>query len=389
MELRAYLRTLVSKWWIVLGVFLVTYAATLALTFTQKPVYEARATYVVKLATGLGSEKDLASAVDILSRRTEIATTYTIVANSRQIKQLAADALGLPPGEQADVRVSSQLVPGTNIVEITAQASDPARARNFTDAVGTQLALYARNLYSTYTLEPLDSAVLPGRPIKPDKVLNLTLGGVMGIVLGMGLAFLAAYLQAPPENISNLSVLDDVTGTYNRRYLTMRLRQELSRVRRHGYPLSLALMNVDHQGVLAAAPEEVRREARRRVAQLLASQLREEDLMASFDGSVFAFLLPDLEGTAAKELVERMQAELSGKPIVLERSNTAFDLRSSAGIVTYSEMAPEHGVDADQLLEQGVRSLKASEDAPYGTIHLASANGKLLEAADVRSLIHA
>ncbi|HWQ16151.1 MAG TPA: diguanylate cyclase [Roseiflexaceae bacterium] len=389
MELRAYLRILMSKWWVVLVVFLVTYGVTLVLSFTQRPVYEARATYVVKLSANVGNEKDLASAVDILSRRTEIATTYTIVANSRQIKALAASALGLTPQRQADVKVSSQLVPGTNIVEITTQSSDPVLARDFTDAVGAQLAAYARNLYATYTLEPLDQASLPSRPIRPDKVLNLMLGGAMGLVLGVGLAFLAAYLQAPPENVTSLSLLDEETGVYNRRYLTMRLRQELSRAQRMGYSFSLALLNADHQRALHNAPEEVRREVYRRVALLLAGQLREEDTMASFGGGVFAFLLPDMAGDAAKELVERLQLAVSSRPIVLERSNTAFDLRSSAGIVTYAENAPDQRVEAEQLLEEVARSLRASEVAPYGTIHMTSVSGTLHDGSDVRSLLPA
>src|SRR5689334_4656764 len=112
MELRAYLGTLISKWWIVLITFMITYGATLAFTFMQKPVYEGHATYVVKLNSSLGNDKDLASAVDILRRRTEIATTYTLVANSGQIKKQAAEALGLSADQKADISVLSELVPG-------------------------------------------------------------------------------------------------------------------------------------------------------------------------------------------------------------------------------------------------------------------------------------
>jgi diguanylate cyclase (GGDEF)-like protein len=248
---------------------------------------------------------------------------------------------------------------------------------------------YVRDLYETYTLESLDRGNLPDEPIKPNKPLNLALGGLMGLIVGAGMAFLAAYLQAPPESVTSVSVLDEDTGVYNQRYLTMRLRQELSRARRNGYPLALALMNVDHRGTLADASEQLRREALRRVALLLTPQLRDEDTMAYFGGTVFAFLLPDLTGDDAKAHVERLQMIISASPVELERSNIALDLRCSAGIVAYSEHMPESGAEADILLEQANRSLKESETATYGRVFLSAENGSLATTADARSIVSA
>jgi diguanylate cyclase (GGDEF)-like protein len=387
MELRAYLRTLISKWWILLVVFLITYSATLAFTFTQKPVYQGRATYVVKLNSTFSNDKDLASAVDILSRRTEIATTYTIVANSRQLKKLASDALGLTTEQKADVSVSSQLVPGTNVVEIIVQSGDPVLARDFTNAVGTKLVTYTRGLYETYTLELLDPSGLPDKPVKPNKLLNLMLGGVMGLLLGAGLAFLAAYLQAPPEAVANVGILDDETGVYSRRYLTTRLRQELGRSGRNGYPLSLALLNADHRGALGESTPQVRREALRRIALLLTPQLRDEDLMAHVEGATFALLLPDTGAEAARESVERLRALISGSPLDLERSGVKLDLYSSAGIATYPDIAPGQEIAPDNMLEQAARALKQAETAAYGKVYLLPDNDAPEEAADARPVV--
>jgi diguanylate cyclase (GGDEF)-like protein len=381
MELRAYLRTLIRKWWIVLIVFLITYGATLAFTFTQQPVYQSTATYVVKLNSLLSNDKDLASAVDILSRRTEIATTYTIVANSQQLKQLASQALGLSPAQRDDITVSSELVAGTNVLEITTQSHDPVLTRDFTNAVGAKLVSYARGLYETYTLEPLDPAGLPSAPIKPNKPLNLALGALMGLLLGTGMAFLAAYLHAPLESVTSLSVLDDATGVYNQRYLTMRLRQELSRAKRKGYPLSLALINVDRYGVLAERSAEVRQEVLRRVAKRLAPQLRDEDMMAHLDNSVFGLLLVDTAGEEAKEMIERLQALVDARPVELDRSGDAVDLRCCGGVVAYSAIDTHKTTEPGELMAEAERALKQAEAAAYSTVEVLPGPSEQLQAA--------
>jgi capsular polysaccharide biosynthesis protein len=108
-------------------------------------------------------------------------------------------ALGLTAPQRADVTVTSDLLPGTNVVEIVGESRDPILARDFTDAVGAQTVSYVGDLYETYRLEPLDTANLTDIPIAPNKPLNLTLGAILGLVLGIGFALLAAYLQAPVD----------------------------------------------------------------------------------------------------------------------------------------------------------------------------------------------
>src|SRR6266487_5331241 len=144
MELRAYLHTLARRWWIVLLVFVITYAATLAFTFTQKPVYQATATFVMTLGPAFRNNKDSASTLDILSRRTEIATTYTTLAASRMIKKQAADELGLSEEQRSELAVTSLLEAGTNVIDISVQGPNPRLVRDFTNTVGAKMVDYVQ-----------------------------------------------------------------------------------------------------------------------------------------------------------------------------------------------------------------------------------------------------
>jgi capsular polysaccharide biosynthesis protein len=228
MELKAYLQILLKKWWIVLPAFLITFTATMVFTFTQVPIYTATATFVVRPNASFGDLKSFANGLDMLSRRTEIATTYAEVASSRLIKREAADALGVSKDLRQGLSVSSQLLAGTNVVKVTVEGSDPTIVRDFANMVGTKTIDYVQELYETYDLKPLDQATLPSAPVKPDKLLNLSLGAVIGLSLGVGLAFVSEYLQTPLERVTNFGILDDETGVYNKRYLSQRLREEMS-----------------------------------------------------------------------------------------------------------------------------------------------------------------
>ena len=226
MEFKTYLRILVNRWWIILPSFLITFIATVVFTFTQPVVYQATATYVVRVGVIFQDDRSFVSALDTLSRRVEIASTYAEVTNSRVIKNLAADALGLSPEHRRSLSVDSRLIAGTNILEIIVEGNDPVLVRDFTNAVGAQTVAYVQKLYETYELELLDQAALPRSPVKPDKVLNLTLGGLFGLILGVGLALFAEYLRSgsAPSPVHR----EPEAVAYTPTQLTFKLQQELA-----------------------------------------------------------------------------------------------------------------------------------------------------------------
>ena len=97
MELRAYLRILRRKWWIVVSVFVVTLVATAALSFSQPSVYEASTTLLARPGAEFTDAKSQVSALDTLANRAEIVATYAEVANSRLIKGQVMSDLNLSP----------------------------------------------------------------------------------------------------------------------------------------------------------------------------------------------------------------------------------------------------------------------------------------------------
>ncbi|RLC76074.1 MAG: hypothetical protein DRJ03_20620 [Chloroflexi bacterium] len=365
MELKIYLRILLKKWWIVLPVFLVTFTSTIVFTFTQAPTYRAVATFVVTPTSSFGDIRSFASGLDMLSRRTEIATTYTEVAISHLIRGQASEELGLSQSQRKGLSVESKLRAGTNVFEIVVEGNDPVLVRDFANTIGVKTMAYVQELYEMYSLSPLDEATVPNFPIKPNKMLNLALGGVFGLALGVGLAFLSVYLQTPVESVTGLGIFDDETGVYNNRYFGQRLGEEMSRAKRNEYPLSLALMNVDQLEIMNGhLSAQDRSEALRKVAVFLKQYLREEDIIARFGETVFAFLLPDMPEEKAKAVMEKLQTRIAWTPFEIERSGIKLNLNGAAGVAAYNY----NGTGQDDFLSQADQALQLAKTAGYGKV---------------------
>ena len=369
MELKAYLWVLLRKWWIILPAFLITVTTTVVLTFTPTPAYVATATFVVAPSSSFENINSLMNGLEVLSRRGEIASTYAEVIVSRLVRQDAADELRLSQDQRKGLLVECQLVAGTNMLEITVEGDDPVLVRDFADMMGVKAMTYVKDLYEPFDLRLLDHAMLPTAPTKPDKGLNLALGAVLGLALGAGLAFFTEYLQVPLESVANLSILDDETGVYNKRYLKQRLGEEMSRAKRNKYPLSLALMNVDHPELIGtSSSSQVRAQVLRRLAVFLKQHLREEDVLARLDGAVFAFLLPDIPGEKAKAIMEELQIKMASIPWETERNGTRLNPSSATGVVAYQY----NGTGQDEFLAEAGCALQQAEAGGYGKTHLFS-----------------
>jgi len=199
MELRTYLRVLFKYWWLVLIVFVIALGFTAWFTFSQVPIFESSATFIVRPTLSAEDARSELSGLDVLGRQGDIASTFAEMANSRQIKDKAAERLGISSSQRRSLSVDSQLVAGTYLLKITVEGPDPELIRDFANMVGDETIEFVEELYVTYELVTLDPATVPSLPSTPNKILNLALGAALGLVLGGGLAFLAYYLQSPSD----------------------------------------------------------------------------------------------------------------------------------------------------------------------------------------------
>lgn len=360
MELRSLIRVFVEKWWLVVPAFLMTFGSAAVLTLSQPAVYQSNSTFVVKVTSVEG--QDVLSALGLLSRQTEIAETYAQAAESRAIRQAANAALRLNARQQDDVQLESSLVAGSNLLQLSVTSTDQRLAQAYNTAVGTALVKFADGLYPSFELVTLDTAGAPGRPVSPNIPLNLGLGLVVALLLAGGVGYVATIISPTARPKAQIEMLDRESSAYSSAFFMLRLRQEMSRVRRANSPLSIALINVNHSGVLDRADVRVRREALGKLAAFLDAHLRIEDLSGRLEGDTFAILLADTTEADAMEMVESLRGRMALPAIGADPSGQALRASPAAGVVEYDGQP----ITVAELIEQARQALRDAEAVPAG-----------------------
>jgi diguanylate cyclase (GGDEF)-like protein len=114
------------------------------------------------------------------------------------------------------------------------------------------------------------------------------------------------------ERALALANIDELTGLTNRRGFYDRFELELERAHRHGKPLCVALLDVDHFKHLNDTFGHL--EGDRvlvELSRLMQATIRKTDLVARFGGEEFALLLPEILPNDAAELMERLRQTIA------------------------------------------------------------------------------
>ena len=116
---------------------------------------------------------------------------------------------------------------------------------------------------------------------------------------------------------------DVLTGWHNRRYLQVRLNEELARARRDRSHLACLMLDVDHFKSVNdrwghAAGDAVLQE----LATRIDTQVRASDVAARYGGEEFVVLLPDTGNDSAVLLAERIRRAIAEAPFSLPGGQT-------------------------------------------------------------------
>ncbi len=168
---------------------------------------------------------------------------------------------------------------------------------------------------------------------------------------------------------------DVLTGWNNRRYLAVRIVEELARARRERTRLVCLMLDIDHFKRVNdtwghAAGDAVLRE----LAQRIESQVRASDVAARYGGEEFVVLLPDTDIDAAANLAERVRAEIAAAPVELP-GGEQVTITASIGL---AEVSP--APDDDDLKTLG-DSLIARADVALYAAKSAGRDQVMVEAA--------
>ncbi len=161
------------------------------------------------------------------------------------------------------------------------------------------------------------------------------------------------------RRLSELASRDELTGLGNRRYFTQRGEEAVRLAVRHGRPLSVLMIDLDH---FKAVNDRYGHAAGDDVLKFLAVTLslhsRTTDVCGRIGGEEFAMVLPETGLAEALTSAERIRAAVERSPIPTDQSPEPIAVTVSIGAATLQGRRT-----LDELLEEADRALYEAKNA--------------------------
>jgi len=138
------------------------------------------------------------------------------------------------------------------------------------------------------------------------------------------------------SRVSRMTIIDDVSGTYNRRYFDMVLEEEWKRSMREYTPLSLLMVDIDYfKAYNDSFGHQMGDVCLFSVGKLLSGQLkRTADFTARYGGEEFAIVLPNTSVEHARLLAERLRRSVEEARIKAGKEDVSPWVTVSVGLAT-------------------------------------------------------
>ncbi|WP_167829005.1 polysaccharide biosynthesis tyrosine autokinase [Streptomyces sp. MZ04] len=215
MDLRGFLTVVVRRWPSCAACLLLGALAAWAVNALTTPVYEARTQLFV--ATHAGADTTQLNQGQSFSQARVL--SYANIVNTRQVTEPVVTELRLPttPDELAG-RIRAEAPVNTVLIDITVSDTDPRRAAHIANAVAVRFGRVVERLeiprtavaaepVSPVTLGVTQQATAPSVPVSPRPLLNLAVGLLGGLLLGVALAALRETLDTTFKTAEALSEL--------------------------------------------------------------------------------------------------------------------------------------------------------------------------------------
>lgn len=164
------------------------------------------------------------------------------------------------------------------------------------------------------------------------------------------------------DSFYELSMRDELTDAFNRRYFNERLEEEVHRAKRNGRPFSVIILDIDSfKQINDNYGHKAGDELLIQFVRFLQSRLRKSDLIARLGGDEFVLLLPDTESEKSFLLVERLRKSLEETMFFFKQNCSGEVIRTtmSAGI----SCCPHHSDEASKLLHLADNALYSAKKA--------------------------
>lgn len=195
--LQVYYMVMRRKWIIVYSTLGALMLSMIYSFFIVQPVYEASVSIIIGKEEARLFWEDRYTNSDI-SLYVQVAKTYEEIAKSRTVLKRTRELLG-DQGFDEIKEIKIVAKPNTQVLMISVSHRSPGGAAIWADALGEVFIQVAGEVLPAGQLSILDIAQQPKAPISPNRKVNIGIGGILGIMLGIGIALLFGYISPAIE----------------------------------------------------------------------------------------------------------------------------------------------------------------------------------------------
>ncbi len=226
--------------------------------------------------------------------------------------------------------------------------------------------------------------VLSGLQSPHDKVTAFDLGAVDYVTKPFELTELRVRIRSALrmhrllQMLANRARIDGLTGLWNRAYFNQRWEEEHSRHHRHGHPLTIALLDLDHfKSINDTYGHPAGDAVLQGMAAILQREARASDVPCRYGGEEFALILPDTSPDNAGIVCERIRAAVE---------NTVWPRHPERRVTCSIGLMGAHGpsetcLPAQDWLESADRALYTAKKSGRNRIVAAPSMGSRAAAA--------
>lgn len=216
MTLSDFLRVLRLRWRAICACVLLGIVAATGLSLATTPMY--RSTATLFLAAAGGDTESVSGAYTGTLFTQQRVRTFREFVSSPTVAERAADATNsdISPAVLAQ-RITAETPPDTTLLDISVADESPARAALLAQAVAESFTNLATELEggsggAAVRFTVVRPAAVPDAPFSPRTRLNLALGTLIGLALGIAYAVARESLDTRVKNLSDVAA---ITGSPN------------------------------------------------------------------------------------------------------------------------------------------------------------------------------
>jgi len=198
-SLQDIFKTLKKRVKLIIGLTLVAMIIAAGISFYYlTPIYEAKTQILVNQQNTATDQQQQSIETAEIQANLQLINTYNVIIKSPAILSIVNERLDLDLTEsQLSSKITVSNESNSQVVNISVQDARPGVAVDIANTVAQVFKEEIPELMSVNNVNILSPAVMGENPapVKPNKMLNIAIAAVIGLMLGVGLAFLLEYLD--------------------------------------------------------------------------------------------------------------------------------------------------------------------------------------------------